>query len=83
MLNELKGDWNTHVARTTTRHRGFDRWGTISTANSTTTATAITLANALRTQFNRSGLAGADPGAATNILSATVMFALFLDSSSV
>ena len=50
-LNELKGDFNAHIAESGTSHQVMDESMKITTANASTLATAITLVNALKTAY--------------------------------
>ena len=50
-LNELKGDFNAHIAESGTSHQVIDQSMKITAANATTLATSIALVNALKTAY--------------------------------
>jgi len=51
LANEIKSDYNTHIA-STTYHVAADSTNTVGSADSTTLATVLTLANEIKADFN-------------------------------
>ncbi len=51
LLNEIKTDYNTHIA-STTYHVAADATNTVTSDNSSSEATAVTLANEIKTDYN-------------------------------